>query len=96
MTIFSPETILQPTEWSVARPQKEGYLFYNSRTDEMHLVPPTGALVVQFCDGLRTVREIEDELVVPLGGDREAVRTALTNFIDMLIGRGIVERVHAK
>lgn len=96
MTNLTPDTILQPTEWSVARPQKDGYLLYNSRTDEMHLVPPAGALAVQLCDGLRTIAEIETELLAPLGGDRQVVNTALAGFFDMLLARGILEATDAQ
>lgn len=96
MTNLAPDTILQPTEWSIARPQRDGYLLYNSRTDEMHLVPAAGALAVQLCDGLRTIEEIETELLAPLGGDRQAVGTALAGFFDMLLARGILEETDAQ
>lgn len=96
MTHLTPDTILQPTEWSIARPQRNGCLLYNSRTDEMHLVPSTGALAVQLCDGLRTIQEIEDELLIPLGGDRRAISTALAGFFYMLLARGILEAVNAQ
>ncbi|TGQ72913.1 MULTISPECIES: PqqD family protein [unclassified Mesorhizobium] len=96
MKKVEPDTVLQPTEWCVARPRKDGHLFYNSRTDEMHLVPPTGVLVFHLCDGLRSVNEIEDELAGALDSDRVAVHGALTEFLDKLVTRGIVEPVHAQ
>jgi hypothetical protein len=38
--VLPAPTLLTPTKWCVVRKQKERYLIYNSRTDEMHLVPP--------------------------------------------------------
>ena len=96
MTKLTPGTILQQTEWSIARPQKDGHLLYNSRTDEMHLVPPAGALAVLLCDGLRTIEEIKAELLAPLGGNERAIRAGLLSFFEALLGRGIVEVVHAQ
>jgi hypothetical protein len=93
MTLL-PATILQPVEWCVARPQKDGHLLYSSRSDEMHLVPPTGAFAFQLCDGLRTIGEIEAELTVPLGGDRRMVGEALREFFEALVSRGLLEAAH--
>lgn len=85
------DAVLQPTSWSVVRPQKDEYLVYNSRTDEMHLVPEAGFLVYRLCDGLQTVGEIERSLAEALGNDEEAIHEALTAFLGQLIARGILE-----
>ena len=67
------DTVLQSTSWCVVRPQKDQHLVYNSRTDEMHLVPETGFLVYQLCDGLRTIGEIERSLANTLDDDEETI-----------------------
>ncbi|MBS0448011.1 MAG: PqqD family peptide modification chaperone [Proteobacteria bacterium] len=82
--------ILQPTG-CVVRPQQEGYLFYNARTDELHLVPEAGFLIYQLCDGLRTVDEIEQWLAQASSEPRPATSEALGRFLDALVARGIVE-----
>jgi hypothetical protein len=85
------DTVLQPTSWCVTRPQKDQHLVYNSRTDEMHLVPGTGFLVYRLCDGLRAVGEIEQSLAEALGDNEEAIHEAVTGFLGKLLARGIVE-----
>lgn len=86
--------IPQPTGCCVVRQQKEGYLFYNSRTDELHLVPSTGFLVYQLCDGLRTAADIEQWLADALPGDRRTAGEAIERFLDALVTRGILEMTH--
>jgi hypothetical protein len=85
------DTVLQPTSWCVVRPQKSRHLVYNSRTDEMHLVPGTGYLVYQLCDGLRSVGEIERLLADALDDDGEVIHEVLTAFLGKMLVRGILE-----
>ena len=85
------DAVPQWTGSCVVRQQKEGYLFYNSRTDELHLVPPTGFLVYQLCDGLRTTGEIEQWLAEAIPGSRQATSEALGQFLGALVARGILE-----
>jgi hypothetical protein len=65
----------------VVRKQAHEYLIYNSRTDELHLLPATGYFVYQLCDGLRTVEEIETELAASLDSIPGAVHEALVRFL---------------
>ncbi len=88
------DTIPQATSSCVVRQQKEGYLFYNSQTDELHLVPSTGFLVYQLCDGLRTTGDIEQWLVDANLGDRQAISESLDRFLGALVTRGILEMTH--
>ena len=85
------DSVPQSTGSCVVRQQKEGYLFYNSRTDELHLVPSTGFLVYQLCDGLRTTGEIEQWLAEAIPADRRATSEALEQFLGALVARGILE-----
>lgn len=83
--------IPQSTNSCVIRRQKEGYLFYNSRTDELHLMPSTGFLVYQLCDGLRTTSEIEQWLAEAIPSNRQAIREPVQQFLEALVARGILE-----
>lgn len=90
-TTLTEETVLNMTSWCVIRKQKEQYLVYNSRTDEMHLITPTGYCVFQLCDGLNTVGEIQRLMTEAIGEDEESVRTCTEDFLSGLIVRGILE-----
>jgi hypothetical protein len=87
------DAIPQSTGACVIRQQKEGFLFYNSRTDELHLVPTTGFLVYQLCDGLHTAGEIEQWLAEAIPGSREAASEALEQFFRAMVARGILEMI---
>lgn len=88
---LSRESILQPTSWCTIREQEERYLVYNSRTDEMHLVPPTGFYAYGLCDGLRTVSEVQAEMEKVLKGDPSDLQQRLHAFLGGLVERGILE-----
>ena len=91
-TIAAPDpvgslaTVLVPTSWCVVREQRDEYLVYNSRTDELHLISPMGRYLYMLCDGLRTVAEIQ-ALVQPAAG------AAVSEFLAKLAARGLVEPV---
>ena len=86
-----PDSVLIPSKACVVREQGEGWLFYNSRTDELHLVPPTGVVTYQLCDGLKTVGEINQILSECLGLNPETVQGRLYDFLGQLVSRGILE-----
>lgn len=88
------DSIPQSTGSCVIRQQKESYLFYNSRTDELHLVPPTGFLVYQLCDGLRTAGEVEEWLADAIPQGRQAIGESVKQFLAALVSRGILEMTH--
>ena len=88
---LSQESILQPTPWCTIREQEERFLVYNSRTDEMHLVPPTGFYAYGLCDGLRTVNEVQAEIEKALKGEPSGLRQRLHAFLGSLVERGILE-----
>lgn len=91
---LTPATILQAGGRCVMREQKEGKLFYNVRTDELHLMPAAGFVVYQLCDGLRSVAEIEQWLADAFPAERDALPAALTHFLTRLVERGILETSH--
>lgn len=90
-TALRESAILRPTTWCVVRKQKQQYLIYNSRTDEMHLVPPSGFYVYQLCDGLRNVENICRHLTAAMEESHEVVRAKLDDFLNMLLTRGVLE-----
>lgn len=81
-----PATVLCPTTWCVVREQRDEYLVYNSRTDELHLLSPLGRYLYVLCDGLRGVAEIQ----AMLGPDAAA---AVPGFLAKLVARGVLEVV---
>jgi hypothetical protein len=95
MRAITDKTVFDRTEWVVVRPQKGSYLFYNSRTDELHLIPPTGHAVYELCDGLRTVDQIGDQLSEGIDAKPLQLRDRLTDFLGALEARGLVERADA-
>lgn len=90
MTI-EPNTVLQHTPWCTIRPQKDGSVLYNSRTDELHLVPPTGVLAFELCDGLTSVSEITELLAQSLRVSASAVSGPLNEYFEQLLTRGALE-----
>jgi hypothetical protein len=92
MRSIAGDTVFDRTDWVVVRPQRSNYLLYNSRTDEMHLVPPTGHVVYALCDGFNSVETIVRQLVEAIGDDPIVVRERLIDFLADLQSRGLVER----
>ncbi len=88
---LSGDTILQASALCVARPQKEQYLFYHYRTDELHLVSPEGYYLYQLCDGLRSVQEVEDLFVAKSKSDAAGTASSIRTFFEELVARGILE-----
>ncbi len=93
MGAVNEETIFSPAKSVVVRPQRGEYLFYNSLTDELHLVPLAGYAVYSRCDGTRTINKIADELLPQFENKRDDLRHQLQEFLDALEKRGLVERV---
>ena len=84
-------SVLIPSSHCVVREQGEGRLFYNSRTDELHLVPPTGFVAYQLCDGLRTVGDIHHILSESMPVEELTLRDSVYEFLGKLVSRGILE-----
>ena len=89
--VLTDETVLLPTTWCVVREQGEEFLIYNRKTDELHLLPPTGYFAFRLCDGVNTVADIEQQLASALSDCTSNLRSVLHDFLDKLIARGIVE-----
>ena len=83
--------ILKQTSWCTVRPQEQQYVVYNTRTDELYLLPPTAFYVYQLCDGLNTVGDLEELVQGAFGAESDTVKAKLNKFLGGLIDRGIVE-----
>jgi coenzyme PQQ synthesis protein D (PqqD) len=95
MRPITKNTIFERAQWVVVRPQKGSYLFYNSRTDELHLIPPSGHAAYALCDGLKTVEEIGAQLSEAIEAEPSAISDRLAGFLGDLEARGLVERADA-
>jgi len=73
------------------RPQEQQVVIYNSKTDELHLVPLPAYYLVQLCDGLNTVADLEKYCREATGA--EAPRAELEDFLLKLVGRGVLHEV---
>ena len=88
--VLTRDTVLTLTPWCVVREQEEQFLVYNSRTDELHLLPPTGFYAYQLCNGWSTVGEIEDALAIEIRREPTVLGDRLREFFGMLVARGIL------
>lgn len=85
------ESVLRLAPSCVVRRQVDQVLLYNPRTDELHLVPSKGYLVVELCDGLTTIREIEERLAGAMPADGGVLGDGLRAFFGALVERGLLE-----
>ena len=70
----------------IVRPDAAGFLLFQVRTDEMHLVPPSGHAIWSLCDGSRTVGELVAEV------SPESPRSPeILEFLAALVSRSLVE-----
>lgn len=95
MRAVTGKSVFEQPAWVVVRPQKGRYLFYNSRTDEMHLIPPTGHAAYCLCDGINNVDDVATSLSPAIGVTPSTLRIRLEKFLAELELRGLVERTHA-
>jgi hypothetical protein len=87
----APQSVLLPTPWCVIREQESSHLLYNPRTDELHLIPPTGFYAYRLCDGVRTVSEVTAEVAAACGVEVGEVSHRVGAFLADLLARGLLE-----
>lgn len=87
---ISAEVIFHRNPRCTAREQESHYLIYNSTTDELHLISYTGYLIYSLCDGERSFEEIYNLLTLRFMEDPAFVRERISNFLSMLLERGIL------
>lgn len=85
------DVVLRQTSWCAVSEQEEQYLVYNSRTDEMHLLPPTAYQVYRLCNGFNTISAMEESVTNSSGMKEEIIKEHLHKFLLGLMERGLVE-----
>ena len=70
----------------IVRTDPAGFLLFQVRTDEMHLVTPAGHTLWSLCDGSRTVGEIIAEV-----DPGASCSPAILGFLSELASRSLVE-----
>ena len=72
----------------ITRPDSDGVLIFQVRTDEMHFVSENASALLALCNGSRTISEIE-ELVAEF--QPEAAKIKLKNYVEQFL-ESLVER----
>jgi hypothetical protein len=90
---LSAASVLGPTPYCIARPQLEGFVVYNPRTDELHLLNAESFCVYQLCDGLLSIAEVQS--ATGASSNDSAVSAEIRSFLEKLIARGLLEIVDA-
>jgi len=93
-SILPADTVLVHTSHCVVREQEEQHLIYNTKTDEMYLIPKTGTYLYELCDGLATIEEIVNAFAQVLNNNGSALRAQLKGFLEKLVDRGILKAEH--
>lgn len=86
--------VLRVSRGVAVRQEGSSALLHHARTDELHVVGPTGGYVLLLCDGVRTVEEVTDVLGSSITENPELVRSRVQEFLAAMIERGILERSH--
>ena len=84
------DAFLLPAPWCVVRRQEEGYLLYNPRSDELHLLPPTAFRAYRLCDGVHSVDEVALELAAATQTAEDESRDRVRDFLAALVERGLL------
>lgn len=91
MSTLRDDTILIGTPHCVVREQEDRYVVYNSRTDELHLVPMLGHYIYNLCDGLRDVGSICSAFSADAPDQGAAARASITAYLEAMVKRGILQ-----
>lgn len=71
----------------VVRPQGANVLIFNPRTDQLHLIPERSFRLIQMCDGVLTIAEVEATVATV---SPEIPSEQVRAFFSALVTRGIV------
>lgn len=93
MSTLTDDTVLVGTPHCVLREQEGGYVVYNSRSDELHLIPTLGHYIYRLCDGLHDIGSIWQAFAVDAQDNGTETRTQITAYLEKLVARGILHEV---
>lgn len=88
---LADDVVLRQTSWCAVSEQEQQYLIYNTRTDELHLLPLTAYQVYQLCNGFNTVSAIVESVTNSSDIEEESIKKHLCEFLSGLMERGLVE-----
>ena len=91
MSTLRDDAILVGTPHCVVREQEDRYMVYNSRTDELHLVPKLGHYIYNLCDDLRDVGSICSAFSTGAPDQGGAARASITAYLEAMVERGILQ-----
>lgn len=76
----------------ITRPDANGVLIFQVRTDEMHFITENAAALLSLCSGSRTISEIE-EIVAENQPEKFKTKTkrGVENFLESLVERKVLE-----
>jgi hypothetical protein len=76
----------------ITRRDSNGVLIFQVRTDEMHFLSENAFALLTFCNGSRTIREIE-KLVAGYQPEpsKPTSKNHVVNFLESLIDRRVLE-----
>lgn len=76
----------------IHRPERNGVLLFQVRTDEMHYISPDAYRLFQLCDGTHTLDQIITHVDRSRGREATAEeRDGIVHFFDELAQRSLVE-----
>jgi hypothetical protein len=91
MPTLTDETVLVRTPHCVVREQEDRYVVYNSRTDELHLIPPLGHYLYRLCDGVHDVGAICRAFAAGASDGGAEARQRIVAYLEALVTRGVLQ-----
>lgn len=91
MLTLTDDTVLTATPHCVVREQEDHYVVYNSRTDELHLIPALGHYLYRLCDGMHDIGTICRTFSPGAPDTCADTRKHVMEYFGKLVDRGILQ-----
>ncbi len=69
----------------------EGFVVYDARTGQVHVLAPQSALVLDSCDGETAVGELVDEMVDAGAGTHDEIESLVSTIVESFEHLGLIE-----
>ena len=69
----------------------EGFVVYDARTGQVHVLAPQSALVLDSCDGETAVGELVDEMVDAGAGTHDDIEPLVSSIVESFEQLGLLE-----